>query len=138
MGLERIMVDSSAWVALHHPGDKRHGYAQRLGDRLVGRYRFATTTHIVLESHRRLRTDRHLAPDAPAAFLTDCRRGRIGEILVPERYRPFEAILDGHRDAPPGMSLEDVSTAMTMRALGIRTIWAWDDDFRRMGFRVVP
>lgn len=135
--MRRIMVDASAWIALYHSGDSDHEEAVALADDLARRSRLATTTHFALETHERLRHDRRASPEAPDLFAARCVLGDV-EFLVPEDHAAFAAIVAAQRQLGPRFSLEDVSGALTMRALGIRTIWAWEEDFSRLGFEVVP
>lgn len=132
-----LMVDASALIALHHPRDPHHEEALEVLRAMASEHRLVTTSHFVLEAHKRLRHDRR-APRGAAADLAAACLGAGFEVVAPEALVPFDHVLQASLEAGPGLSLEDLSGALTMRALGIRAIWAWDDDFRRLGFRVVP
>lgn len=132
-----MMVDASALIALHNPGDSHYPEAIALVDELSRRRPLVTTTHFVLEAHKRLRHDRRAPRAAARTLALRCLDG-AWHIVPPEAVVGFDAVVRTSLESPGDLSLEDLSGALTMRALGIRDIWAWDDDFRRLGFRVVP
>lgn len=95
-----------------------------------------TTTHFVLEAHKRLRHDPRVVADARARFLARCHAGDLADIVSAEARTLIDALLEATKSVPRGTSLEDLAGALAMRALGIRRVWASDGNFRRLGFEV--
>jgi predicted nucleic acid-binding protein len=108
-----------------------------LGAKLGHAHELVTTTYFVMEAHKRLRQDARAPRAAATRLASDMRTGDMAQVVGPESFVNFAALLSAWEQAP-ALSLEDLAGAAVMRSMGIRDIWAWDDDFRRLGFRVVP
>jgi predicted nucleic acid-binding protein len=127
-----VLIDTSALFALVDQRDDRHA---EIIDALH-RHRdeeIAVTNYVAVETlslaHRRLGMDavrglqRTAMTSLPMLWTTAI-----------EHTHAVEAFLDSGRS----LSLVDCSTMATMRARNIESIIAFDDDFRRAGFRVIP
>ena len=135
--MPRLMVDASAWIALYHEGDRNHAAAMALLPALREDHDLWTTGPFVFEAHKRLRQDKRVHRGAAREFLDDLAGGRLADVVPASETPTLRVLVDASRSLPD-LSLEDVSGALTMRALRMTTIWAWDEDFRRLGFRVLP
>lgn len=136
--MPQVMVDASAWIALYHRRDEHHPEALALFPALAEQHDLWTTPPFVFEAHKRLRQDRTAPASAARDFLLDLAAGRLAAVVPSASMPALDAVVAAWLDGPPAISLEDASGALAMRRLGMRTIWAWDDDFRRLGLRVVP
>ncbi|MCA1812675.1 MAG: type II toxin-antitoxin system VapC family toxin [Halobacteriales archaeon] len=135
--MPRLMVDASAWIALYHGRDAHHDEALDLFPDLREAHPLWTTEPFAFEAHKRLAQDARAGRHAARDFARDLAAGSLAALVPPDAMPPFGRVAEAWRGLP-ALSLEDVSGALTMRALGMRAIWAWDEDFRRLGFEVLP
>lgn len=136
--MPRIMVDASAWIALFHRRDQHHADALALFPQLAEDHDLWTTGPFAFEAHKRLSQDRTAGPWASSDFAREMAAGRLAVISPPGSMPSLEETAAAWLHGLSSFSLEDVSGVLAMRNLGIRTIWAWDDDFGRLGVRVLP
>ena len=128
-----ILVDTSALFAALDRDDQNHaravaGFAELADEQLV------THNYVALETDALTR--RRLGPAASRALFTDLLP-MLETIWVDESLHR-SALALYLRGARPGASLVDCTSFATMEAHGIRRAFAFDDDFRRAGFDVLP
>ena len=128
-----ILVDTSALFAALDRDDLNHsravaGFAGLVNERLV------THNYVVLETDALTR--RRLGSTA-SRTLFEHFLPPLETIWVDESLHQAALALY-LRGAKPGASLVDCTSFSIMQAHGIRTAFAFDNDFRRAGFDVVP
>ncbi len=128
-----ILVDTSALFAALDRDDRNHaravaGFVEHAGELLV------THNYVALETDALAR--RRLGPAASRALLTELLP-TLETIWVDESLHR-SALALYLRGARSGASLVDCTSFAVMEAHGIRRAFAFDDDFRRAGFDVVP
>lgn len=131
--MERLFVDTSAWLAYANRGDKAHEEVRVALKRFEGRL---VTTNFVFDE-----------------TVTLCRRlGHASAVLVGDALRSVD-LVDMVRVRPADehaawqlfkdrgdkdYSFTDCTSFVIMRRLGLSRAAALDDDFRREGFDVIP
>jgi predicted nucleic acid-binding protein len=127
-----IFVDTSAWVALFVKGDARHDEAVRLWTELrrrsiplISTYDIFGETLTVIRSRASLEQ----ALTFGEAFLASAVlvREEIGGDLRRQAWELFKQ----YRDKP--LSFTDCTSFALLRKRGLRLVFSFDDDFRRLG-----
>lgn len=132
-----LFVDTSAFFALFNPRDARHEEAGRLHDALQGFQRPLFTSTDVFDE---------------VVTLLRSRTGIEHAVRIGEGLRNGEAVRlipvdDEIRDsaweifkshALPGLSFTDCTSSAVMRSRGIREVFTFDADFRRLGHQTLP
>lgn len=128
-----LLLDTSGWIALLHSGDSKHGEADRVWRRLIGRgYRVLLTDWIIAEtgngsarSH-----DRERFAEAVKATISDPRVELvdIDETLLNRALEFFGR----HQDKSWG--LVDCASFIVMQDRGITEAFTSDHDFEQAGF----
>jgi predicted nucleic acid-binding protein len=128
-----VLVDMSALFAALDRDDHDHQRAADTFADLADR-RLLTHNYVVLETDALVR--RRLGLDASRALLEQLLP-ELETIWVDEALHQTAVALylRGERAGP---SLVDWTSFEVMRRHGIETAFAFDDDFRRQGFDVVP
>ncbi|MCI4326722.1 MAG: PIN domain-containing protein [Thermoplasmata archaeon] len=133
-----IFVDSGAWIALLDGRDGFHRAALAFQRELVrGRHgRLVTSDYVLDEAVTYLR--RRGPVDQIRAFRELLVSSESVEVVgtAPERFWSAWGLLVDHGDNR--WSLTDCVSFETMRALGIRTVFGFDADFRQAGFELLP
>lgn len=132
----RLFVDTSAFIALEEEDDVNH--ARALGFReviLQGAYREVVSSSYVLDE---LMAWFSRYPDQKIAL---GQRMRSGAVRLEWVSKSIEAAawnrLVAHRRHP--FSLTDCTSFVLMDRLRIRDVFAFDEDFRRLGrYRILP
>ena len=130
----RVLVDSSANLALLDEGDRHHVAAVSILGWLIGqRYRQYTTNAMLVESHALILSV--LGSEAANSFLRDVGRGGVTVIRVrasdEERARE---ILFRYEDK--AFSYNDAISFAVMERLRIELAFTFDSDFRQYGWTV--
>lgn len=131
IGERRVLVDTSAFLALADIRDRYHQHAQQVLQRIVvGRYRLLTTNYVVVETHAGML--RVLGRQAAWEFLEHgldqvsfCRARASDE-------RQAKEIISRHRDK--SYSFCDAISFAVMERLNLHLALAFDDHFRQYGF----
>lgn len=129
----KVFVDTSALMALLDPADERRGDTAR--------------RWLVEHADARLETHNYVVTEALS--LVERRLGRQAAIALRARVLPLattrwidwdqhERALEAHFDSSRRSSFVDQVSFVVMRDAGIDTAFAFDDDFARAGFTVVP
>jgi len=130
----RVLVDSSANLALLDEGDRYHRAAVSILEWLIGqRYRQYTTNAMLIESHALILSV--LGSPAANSFLREVGRGGVTVIRVraSDEARAQE-ILFSYEDK--AFSYNDAISFAVMERLGIDLAFTFDSDFRQYGWRV--
>ncbi len=129
-----IFVDSSFWVGLVFPRDRRHAESKALYDSYVGA-RLVTSNHVRAETWTVLRRRvGHRIAVGSLALLDSAPRLRI-EFISQEFETEALRWLRRHDERP--YSFVDATSFALMRKLRIREAFAFDGDFAAAGFTEV-
>lgn len=129
-----VFVDTSAWFALASAGDQDHAAARATYTHLVERdERLVTTSYVLAETMGLIQHRLGWRPlELFAAVTQTCEIAWIDG----GRHRAAEEILFGHRRRH--INIVDAASFAVMRELDLDTAFAFDDDFARQGFRLLP
>lgn len=131
-----LFVDASAWIALAHTKDCTHEAAKETYARALQEYqKFVTTNLVIAETHAILR--RRMGHAASIQFLNSFEKS--SRVVYVYSVEEFEAqakeILRTYRDH--SFSYADAVSFAVMKQRGITDVFAYDEHFRAMGFRMV-
>lgn len=129
-----VFVDTSALYAVLDRDDANHAAASEAFDALLDQATLVTHSYVVVEATALVQ--RRLGMEAVRALADDALPA-IELIFVDESlHRAASAALlaSGER----GISLVDWTSFELMRRRGLTDAFAFDDDFAREGFRLVP
>jgi len=133
-----IFVDSGAWIALLDQRDQFHEPSVRFQKELrQGAHgRLVTTDYVLDEAVTYLRL--HAGGDAVREFRRILMESESVQVVwtPPDRFWEAWDRLQGRDDKR--WSLTDCLSFVTMKALGIRSAFGFDSDFRQAGFELLP
>jgi predicted nucleic acid-binding protein len=132
----RYFVDSSALIALAKVNDDNHLRARTFLESLSGSFQFVTSDYILDETLTRLSDS--LGAEKAAHFVEKIFESRLYKIIFIEK-RIFESALKWlkkYADKP--LSFTDCTSFVLMQKFGLKRAFAFDDDFRKVGFEMVP
>ena len=138
--MKKIFVDTSAWYALINDEDKNHRRAKLYYLSLIKR-RFAlvTSSDVLTETYTRLRYSigHRFAVHFHGMIEMARQQGFLQVVWVNEEIaREAWDIFERYDDQL--FSFQDCTSFVIARRLGIRDVFAFDEDFGAMGFRVWP
>ncbi len=143
MDVERLFVDTWAWLVLANDRDPAYGRVVRMRASVAGRAgAWVTTDYVLDETMTRLFAR---APFAQARQFMEgifeaSRRGLLDiEHVTPERFRRAWRLRLRFHDKPR-ISFTDLTSFVVMRELGLRHALTSDAHFEQvgMGFSTVP
>jgi predicted nucleic acid-binding protein len=131
--MQRVFVDTSAFIALLDPRDDCHAQAVHVEQSLSGQAARLITTNFVLdETYTGLRSK--IQHSAILRFRDSVRQSRrlsvvrIGEALEEQAWEIFARYDD------KDFSFTDCTSFAVMQQLGITTVFAFDEHFEQFGF----
>ena len=135
-----IFVDTSAWLAIVNKKDKmhlkaRHEYVKLLEEDVI----FVTTDYVLSETLTRIRYD--TGHREAVKFYEIINDAHISKSLIIQWIDPkiwHEAWQIFGKYADQKFSVTDCTSFITAKNLKIKKIFAFDEDFKTMGFWVVP
>lgn len=132
----RLFVDTSAFIALHDRSDGRHIRAKTFYDTLTAADRLFTSNYVVDETITRLRytIGRAAAVSFGEAILT----GRLYEVVYVDADLEAEALRVLKRYKDKDLSFTDCTTVSFLAQRGLDAVFAFDEDFSRVGLRTLP
>ncbi len=132
----KLFVDTSALVALADRNDQRHDAAKRFLETLPSAARFYTSNYVIDETITRLRT---LAGVEVAAKTAEAIwSSELYQIHAIDHTVEREALQILRKYADHRLSFTDCTTTVLLEQLDIDRIFAFDDDFRKLGYHLVP
>lgn len=132
----KIFVDTSAFIALEDRSDALHLPAKHFYETLRPSDRLLTSNYVVDETITRLRYS--VGSDAALAFAEIIFKSRLCSIAYVDEdvERAAIHIMRRHRDKK--LSFTDCTSMALMARLKADAIFAFDDDFVKVGLRAVP
>lgn len=130
-----IFVDTSAWAALFMKADRHHGEAAGFWAKLRARRVPLVSSFDVFGETLTLvrgRAGLEQALEFGSAFL-DSRILAREEVDAAARRQAWE-LFKQYRDKP--LSFVDCTSFALLRRRGLRHVFSYDEDFRRLGFAV--
>lgn len=136
--MKRLFIDSSALIALAKINDNNHQRAKACFEELVRSSPFCliTSDYILDETTTRLR-------DAFGAAKASFFCKKIFESPLYKIYFVDKAVfkaalekMEKYADKP--LSLTDCTSFILMEKLRLTTAFTFDDDFRKVGFEMIP
>lgn len=131
-----MFVDTSAWVALAVEGDEFHRRAKAFLDGLQPGTPLFTSDYVFDETITRVR---RLGGHRPAVRVGEIMRGSsIAQILgvtADDLDRAWH-VFRKHEDKE--LSFTDCTSVAVMERLKVRTVFAFDEDFRKLGYALKP
>lgn len=132
----KVLFDTSAFVAFEDRSEARHESARAFWNGLSANDRCLTTSYVIDETITRLRYLRGLR-EAVGFAEAISRSLLISTIWVDkELVAAGLAVLKKHRDQR--LSFTDCVTIAVAKAERVDAIFAFDDDFRKVGLRTLP
>ncbi|MDP9023176.1 MAG: PIN domain-containing protein [Actinomycetota bacterium] len=128
-----VLVDTSALYALLVATDAAHDVARRAFARHAEPGRLVTHNYVVVETVSLLQV--RIGTDAVRSLVDELLPALIVGWVDAETHA---AALARVADGPRSVSLVDRVSFAVMRRRGITTAFAFDEDFRREGFEMVP
>jgi uncharacterized protein len=131
----RAFIDTSAFYALLDRDDENHARAKRAWATILsGENTLVTSNYVLVESFALLQA--RLGIEAVRAFQEDILPLINIEFVVSEIHRSgVSVLLSASRRT---LSFVDCVSFEVMRALGIKTIFAFDPHFKEHGFILMP
>ena len=132
----KIFVDTSAFIALNDCSDAQHLRARKFYESLAAADRLFTSNYVVDETITRLRYT--IGHSAAVDFAETILKSRLCSILYVDSdvERSALAFLKKYKDKK--LSFTDCTTMALTSELGLDAVYAFDDDFAKAGFSMVP
>lgn len=134
--MRRLFADSSAFIALAKTNDDNHRRAREFFENLPMPFQIVTSDYVLDETATRLRDS--LGAEKAVVFCEKILESRLHKIVFVDR-KVFSAALGKMRKmADQALSLTDCTSFVLMEKNRLRTAFAFDEDFVRVGFEKVP
>lgn len=132
----KLFLDTSAFIALEDRSESRHLHAKRYFEQLTVSDRLFTSSYVVDETITRLRYT--IGAAAAMGFAETVLKGRLYSVLyIDARLEQAGlGVLKRFRDKK--LSFTDCTTIALVQAERLDAVFAFDDDFAKVGLRVVP
>lgn len=132
----KLFVDTSAFIAVVDRADQFHPAAKAFSNTLPEEVQLITSNYVVDEMATRLRMTAGVDVAARAVErLWGDDRYRIHTI---DRSIETEALKRLRKYVEHRLSFTDCTTLVLLEHIGIERIFAFDEDFRNVGYLVVP
>lgn len=132
----RLLFDTSAFIALEDRADACHASAKRCFDGLTRADRCVTTNYVVDETITRLRYA--IGWQAATVFADAILKSRLFEHVYVDADMEAAALSVMKRCRDQRLSFTDCATIAFARAQRIDAVFAFDEDFRKVGLRTLP
>ena len=132
----KCFVDSSAWIALADRTDQYHLQASAFLRQLSASDLLHTSNYVLAETITRLR--RTAGHHVAVRWAEDCRKSHLLHIHYGDQEVDDAALQIFKKYADQELSFVDCASMALMERLNIERIFAFDEDFRKSGFVLVP
>lgn len=134
--MQKIFVDTSAWIALEVANDQHHQLAIAFKQGPGRAYRWVTTNWVVWETVTWLRM--HVHHTAAVRFNENVRASKLLKLItVTAEYESLAWDLFKRYD-DKRFSFVDCTSFAIMRSVRLATAFAFDEHFQQIGFLVLP
>jgi len=135
---EKIFIDSSAFIALYLSDDDFHQPAKKLLEELKEKQIGLVTSNFVLDetyTFLRAKINKKTAIGFAEFLAENTDIIKIIRITVGDEKKAFVYFrtLNGR-----GVSFTDCSSFALMKRLGLKTVFTFDKDFGKAGFKIIP
>ncbi len=132
----KIFVDTGAFLALTDASDGLHSRAKIFYDSLTAGDRLFTSNYVVDETITRLRYT--LGLSAAVSFAEAALKGRLFSVIYVDSdlEKTALALLKKYKDKK--LSFTDCTSMAMASERNFDAVFAFDQDFKRTGFRMVP
>lgn len=132
----RLFIDTSAFVALGDRGDRNHSAAKGFYRGLTSGDRLYTSNYVADETITRLR---YTAGHGPAIRFADTvLESRLWSVQYVDRDREKAAVEVLRKYGDQRLSFTDCTTVALVRELRLDAVFAFDEDFVRVGLKTLP
>ena len=132
----KLFVDSSAFIALADRSDQDHKAAEDFFRECAPEAQVHTSNYIVAETITRLRrTARHHAAAQWTKAVFESRQTTRHYV---DAETELEAVQVFERYRDHFLSFTDCTTIVLLRRLRLDRIFSFDQDFRRLGYALLP
>ena len=132
----KLFVDTSAFVAVMDHADQFHSAAKTFSDTISEQAQLITSNYVIDEMITRLRmtAGADVATRAAERLWGDDRY----RIHTVDRSIEVEALKQLRKYADHRLSFTDCTSIVFLEQLDIHRVFAFDDDFRKLGYHMVP
>lgn len=134
--MNKFFVDSSALIALAKTNDDCHEEAKNFLENLEPPFQFITTDFILDEVATRLRDS--LGAQKTVLFCQTIFESRLYKIHFIDKPLFLKALDKLKKYDDKILSFTDCSSFVVMEKFQLKTAFAFDDDFVKVGFETVP
>lgn len=132
----KVFVDAGAWIALADRADQYHAQAMSMLRDLSPSQSLHTSNYIVAETVTRLR--RTAGHHVAWRWVQAIRRSPRLHLHYADAGVDEWALRVFKKYADHELSFVDCATVAWMERLGCERLFAFDDDFRKLGYQLIP
>lgn len=132
----KLFFDTSAFIALQDRSDGAHEAARRVYESLTFADRLFTSNYVVDETITRLRYT--IGLPAALAFADAVLDGRLYRVLYVDEEVEAASLTFLKKYKDKRLSFTDATTISLVRENGLDAVFAFDEDFRKVGLRLLP
>lgn len=134
--MKKLFADTSAFIALAKTNDDHHEEARIFFEKLDPPFSVITSDYIIDETATRLRDT--LGADKAVLFCEKILESRLHRVLFIDRGILKSALDKMKKYSDKILSLTDCTSFVLMQKYHLHTVFTFDDDFRNVGFTMVP
>lgn len=134
--MKKFFADTSAFIALAKTNDDNHQAARDHFENIPTPFLGITSDYIIDETATRLRES--LGAEKAVLFCEKILESRLYRVLFVDR-RILNLALDKMKQySDKILSLTDCTSFVLMHKFHLQTAFTFDDDFKKVGFTMVP
>ena len=132
----RLFVDTGAWIALADRSDQYHTPAVSVVRHLSAADALYTSNYVMAETVTRLR--RTAGHHVAWRWAHELPQSHLLRVHYADQELDAEALHIFHKYADQELSFTDCVTVALMQRLHLERVFAFDEDFRKLGYLLVP
>ena len=132
----RVLVDTSAWLAVTDASDIHHAQAADIYTQLLNAHSSLVVTILVM-AETQIWLRRKFGPDAALAFLKNINESTRIEVVYPDSLLEKKAKGILRQYADQDFSLADAISFAWLKDAGVSDVFAYDRHFATAGFNLV-
>lgn len=134
--MKKLFVDTSAFIALAKTNDQNHEKAKAFFEELPSPIQAMTSDYVLDETLTRLRDS--LGAEKAVLFVEKIFESRLYQVQFID-LKIFKTSLEKMRKyTDKNLSFTDCTSFVLMQTRNLHTAFTFDDDFRKVGFEMVP